>query len=191
VDGVLYKRNTEGDPVRLICYPPDRAGVDFALPATVTEIGYAAFGYTLNLKKLTLASDVALAEMECFRNASIEEIEGSTYITQLRAYAFRYSQLKHITLSVTSGFGGNLFRYCTNLEWVALPNAATPPEISNYNDQPHDFGGCTALTAVYVPDASVAAYKAHTATVGTITGGWRFVDEMNGGSVIQPISTLH
>jgi hypothetical protein len=186
-DNVLYNKYK----TQLVHYPAARVGTTFTVPNTVTSFAYGAFGRSQKLKTLTLVRSMSLNSLTCFGYSSVEEIIGDTYIDRVQAYSFQYSKLKHITLNVTSGFGTDLFRGCTQLEWVALPNATTPPALGGYNSNPHDFVGCSALTAVYVPSGSVNAYQNHSA-IGTynpaaaVTVGWKYVNEMR-RPVVQDI----
>jgi hypothetical protein len=200
VGGVLYFHD-DGEIVALVQYPAARPGANFTLPATVEIIGYGAFSGSVNLKKLTLAGEVWI-EMQCFSWSSVEEIAGDyQYIAGMSAYAFNFSQLKHITLggqATEGGWGRDFFIDCENLEWVALPDTINPPSLDGFNGNPHDFVGCTSLTAVYVPDECVALYQGHeddSIEDDPDTGllfrvGWKFVNAMNGGGIIKPASTM-
>ena len=127
------------------------------IPNSVTSIGYYAFGYCTALTTVTIPNSV----------------------TSIGNYAFYgCSSLTSVTIpnSVTS-IGENAFYNCTGLTSVTIPSSVT--SIGNYA-----FYGCSSLTSitceaatpptcgddafdnvpktipVYVPAASVAAYKA-------------------------------
>ena len=194
IDGVLYKLSNNVI-TQLVYYPAARNGysdsVEFTVPATVTSLDYCAFSRSQNIKKIILVRDVTLSSMCCFQYSSVEEIIGDTYITNVRYYSFEGSNLKHITLNIATGFDGELFRNCTSLEWVALPNAVTPKVLTYFASRsPHDFAGCTSLTAVYVPDDSVNAYREQINDANN--AGWKILNEMRRpaiSDIIQPISS--
>ena len=110
---------------------------EITLPASLTSIGNAAFNYC---KLLT-------------RVLNLE----NTKVTSIGANAFTdCSALSEITLpaSLTS-IGNAAFNSCSSLQYIRI-EATTPPTLASTNAIPSTIG------AIYVPDASVAAYQAAT-----------------------------
>lgn len=138
------------------------SSVSFEDASKITEIGDGAFIGS------AISGDIAFVNLEkisnSFQSTNIERVMSLGKVTTING--------------VTSGYTQSLFSYCENLTFVHLPktlteligfaigkcaslttivcSAVTPPVLSNAA-----FNG-TALTSIYVPDASLEAYKTAT-----------------------------
>lgn len=126
-------------------------------------IGYQAFYGCTNLASVIIPEGVNVGPQAfrgCTSLASVTIPEG----TWLSSFAFEdCTSLTEITLPSTTGsIGQYAFDGCTSLETVTVL-AVTPPVISTVGTV-DPFSGCTSLTAIYVPSASVETYKT--------TSGW-------------------
>lgn len=104
------------------------------LPSTLTSLPVATFMYCTGLKRVDLPSG----------------------LTSIEASAFQYAKnIEELTIpsSVTT-IGTNAFLSASNNGMVMTCLATTPPTCGNTNTLN------TNITAIYVPDASVATYKA-------------------------------
>ena len=117
----------------LIQYPAGKSG-SYSIPNSVTSIGSYAFYYCKGLTSITIPNSVTSIGSYAFENCS-----GLTSIT--------------IPNSVTS-IGSWAFDGCTGLTSITC-NATTPPTCGSYA-----FYNVTTSIPVYVPAASVSAYKA-------------------------------
>lgn len=131
---------------------------EIALPASLTSIGYYAFGGCSALAKIDLASTqvTSVGNGAFHRCTSLAEIVFPATLTSIGQSAFNgCTSLAEIALpaSITS-IGNYVFQYCTKLKTMTV-NANTPPTLGS--------GAIpTSIVAIYVPDASVAAYQAAT-----------------------------
>ena len=105
------------------------------LPESLTAIGGSAFNGCSSLTEITIP-------------AGVTSISGSAFAG--------CSALTEITIpaGVTS-IGGRAFDGCSSLQYIRI-EATTPPSLASTNAIPSTIG------AIYVPDASVAAYQAAT-----------------------------
>jgi len=107
---------------------------EYTIPDSVAEIGRGAFAYC-KLTSTTIPEDVTTIGMEAFR-----ECNSLTSVT--------------IPDSVTT-IGGYAFWYCSSLKEVYC-KPTTPPNLGAYSV----FGDNASDRKIYVPTASVDAYKA-------------------------------
>lgn len=140
------------------------------LPDSLTALGPSCFAYNVAMKEFN-SNNITKLEAWAFREAKIESVvlnEGCKTI-EGEYGAFQYvTTLKYIDLpsTITAISSTNNFRYSSP---VIVCRATTPPTLANYN---------TASKAVYVPAASVDAYKAatnwssHAARIHQIEGTW-------------------
>lgn len=166
------------------------------LPSTLTTIRNNAFQQCRSLTNITLPNSVTTIGNNCFSGCeSLSSVNIPTGVTTLNAYVFQNCKaLKTVTIpsSITSmlatfvgsgietitipssvtSIGIQSFQQCISLAEIIL-EATTPPTLANVNA----FYGCTALTSIYVPDASVNAYKT--------ANNWS-----NYASLIKPISEM-
>jgi hypothetical protein len=119
------------------------------LPSTVTSIGDRCFASCFNLRYTSIPPSITSIPEACFLNADgLSDIE--------------------LPATITS-FGERVFEGCNGLYTVTIL-ATTPPTWGSGL-----FNNCSNLTAIYVPSASVNAYKT--------ASGWSTV-----ASKIYPIS---
>ena len=105
--------------------------VEISLPAGVTIVGSSAFNLASSLKTINLSSS----------------------LKTIGSYAFYLSGLAQIDLpSTTTTIESNAFQYCYYMKTIIV-RATTPPTLGS-----NALYGVTP-TAIYVPSASVAAYK--------------------------------
>lgn len=164
------------------------------LPSTLTTIRNNAFQMCQSLTSMTLPNSITSIGNNCFSGCeSLSTVNIPTGVTTLNGYVFQNCKaLKTISIpsSVTSmvatfvgsgietitipssvtSIGIQSFQQCISLAEIIM-EATTPPTLANVNG----FYGCTALTAIYVPDASVSAYQS--------ASGWSTY-----ASIIKPIS---
>lgn len=129
-----------------------------AIKSGVTSISDSVFKHCSNLSSIEIPNSVTSIGNEAFYFcSSLSSIVIPNSVTSIGNNAFRYcSSISSIEIpdSVTS-IGIEAFRYCSRLSSITV-NAATPPTLgrnvfNNTNDCP-----------IYVPSASVDAYKSAT-----------------------------
>ena len=114
-----------------------------------TTIGYQSFAYCKLLQGVTIPDTVTSIGQGAFTQCyALTEVEIPSSVTSIAAQAFMS---------------------CTGLVEVICERSTPPTLVAN------SFQGCTALTSIYVPDASVSAYKS--------ASGWSTY-----ASIIKPIS---
>ena len=122
----------------------------------VTTISQAAFANCTSLTSCTIGSGVTTIGGGAFENCrSLTSIDIPNSVTSIDTSAFSScSNLTSVTIpsSVTS-IGNNAFYYCSSLQSITV-EATTPPTLVGY----HVFKN-TNNCPIYVPDASVNAYK--------------------------------
>jgi Flp pilus assembly protein protease CpaA len=128
VDGVLFNR----DKTELVFYPIDRAVASYAIPNSVTAVGYGAFAYCSCLTSVTIPGSV-----RAIRNFAFHDCTG------LRSLALPGS----LTAVGSSAFAG-----CSGLTSVAIPGSVTA--IGH-----HAFSGCTGVTSVFVSWSNPSAVE--------------------------------
>lgn len=157
--------------------------VSVHIPASVTKIGNYAFQYCSALTTVTYDGIPTTFGASCFGNCvGITDIRNvlPSGITRITAEVFsRCNGLVNIIIpeGVTQ-VNGNAFSYCANVETITYPstitsiggqeglsftkftevivNATTPPTLSHSTNS---MGAHSLTFPIYVPDASVNAYK--------------------------------
>lgn len=143
-----------------------------ALPNSITTIGNNCFSGCQSLSSVNIPTGVNTLNSYIFQNCkALKTLVIPNNVTTFAAAAFSGAGFETITIpsSVTS-IGASTFQVCASLAEVIM-EATIPPTLANANA----FQGCTALTAIYVPDASVSAYQS--------ASGWSTY-----ASIIKPIS---
>jgi hypothetical protein len=168
VDGVLFNKSQ----TTLIQCPKGKAGSDYTVPNSVTDIGSYAFSYCTNLTSVTIPDSVTSIESGAFDSCtsltnvtipnsvtsiwdgvfsyctSLTSVTIPNSVTDIGSYAFSYcTSLTNITIpdSVTY-IGWNAFEYCTSLTSVTIGNGVT-------SIQSQMFQSCTSLTSVTIPNS--------------------------------------
>lgn len=141
------------------------------IPSGVTYIGEMAFDHCLTITDIEIPSGVTELEYATFfKCESLTSATLSENITKLGEDVFKFSGLQSITIpSRVTEIGQYCFAFNYSLSSATI-NAVTPPTLQNDNI----FYGSDRLTAIYVPQASVNAYKT--------ASGWSTY-----ASIIQPI----
>lgn len=131
------------------------------VPSGVTTLGNSVFQGCTGLVTVELPNTITTTGHGIFYNCtSLESANVPTSLTTMQMnFFYQCSKLTTMTIpsSITS-IGIAAFRGCTRLAEIIL-QPTTPPTLGT-----NVFQLDTALAAIYVPDASVATYKA--------TNGW-------------------
>ena len=129
--------------------------IDVVLPNSVTSISNEVFMSCSALTSVTIPSGVTSIGEYAFQTCSnLTSVTIPSGVTSIGEYAFQTcSNLTSVTIpdSVTS-IGSSAFRYCSRLASVTV-NATTPPALGT-----NAFNNTNC--PIYVPSASVDAYKA-------------------------------
>lgn len=160
-------------------------GVTFPTAATFTYIGkYDAYQYCFDNSgltgKLVIPDNVTQITSRAFGDTKISELQIGNGVTKIGGSAFyNCKNLKHVVLPDAVEFiGSTCFGACSNLAFLQLGTgmqtvttdafnysykldtlvikATTPPAVGNYIED-----AIVNYTVLYVPSASLAAYKAH------------------------------
>ncbi len=158
LDGVLFNK----DKSELITYPAGKTDSEYAIPNSVTSIGYGAFYACTSLANITIPSSVTSIGDHAFYNCtsltSIEVSDNNKNYSSLDGVLFNKDKSELITYpvgktdseyaipnSVTS-VDSYTFDKCISLTSVTIGNSVT--SIGEYT-----FLGCTSLTSVTIPDS--------------------------------------
>jgi hypothetical protein len=137
------------------------------IPEGVTELLGGAFYECRNLRTIMLPSTLRIIGGHSFRDCGFTSIDIPASVTTIGNFAFfNCKNLTEITIpaSVTTITGhNNIFSGCTGLTTITV-QAVKPPlftfDASHWNGLWQDnFGKMEKLIAIYVPRASVEAYK--------------------------------
>ena len=173
-NGVLFSKSK----TQLHTYPAGKAETAYAIPDSVTSIGYGAFSHCHNLESVTIPDSVTSIEVEAFDNCiSLASVTIPDSVTSIGEYAFcTCNGLESVTIpnSVTS-IGDDTFYGC-NLKSVTIPASVTSIGESA-------FGGCNALKAVIVERAETLTALASNAFV--------YYDYKAGSTAILPNVTIY
>lgn len=126
-----------------------------AIPSQITTIQGYQFRYCANLASVTLPPALTSIGDGAFGSSKLTSIELPPTLKTLGHYAFSSNLFVTLELpaSITT-LGQSVFSGCSLLTTVTC-HATTPPTGNGFY-----FQNCNALTAIYVPAASVDAYKA-------------------------------
>ena len=171
IDGVLFNYAA----TLLHTYPAGRSAVHYAIPASVTHIGYAAFLYATNLTSIYMPS-VTHIRMEAFAEATglaSVYMPSVTYIgewafwgatsltsiympraTHIGESAFRgTSSLTNVYMPRVTYIGGGAFAVSEDYDdyWIASSSLTSVymPSVTHIGDAA--FAGATSLTSVDIP----------------------------------------
>jgi hypothetical protein len=157
----------------------DKSITSLTIPAGTTKIGDSIFaGYT-SLKTVTIPSSVTSIERYAFAGcASLKTVTIPSGVTSIGEHAFSgCTALKAATIQANvTTIGDNMFSGCVALETVTIPSGVTSIGSSFsgcislnsmylYSNTPPTvasgaLGGVPETCNIYVPAASVSAYKA-------------------------------
>lgn len=155
------------------------------LPATITSMGNGVFAST-TLASVTIPDGWTNISDYTFRDCtSLTSVTLGSGLQTIGQYAFnKCNHLTTITIpSNVTTIGNYAFTNCNSLETVFV-NATTPPTLASnymfYNGSSSTSTIIPSLTAIYVPAASVSAYKndngakanGHWSTYESIIKGW-------------------
>lgn len=130
-----------------------------SIPPTLATIPRETFQNCRGLTSVTISEGVTTIDLSAFRECrALTTLTIPNSVTTIGEIAFLLcNHLTSVTIgsSITS-IGSQAFQQCSLLEEFII-NATTPPTLGT-----NVFNGCTALTAIYVPDASVSAYQSAT-----------------------------
>ena len=145
LDGVLFNK----DKSKLITYPAGKADSEYAIPNSVTSIGWYAFENCTSLTSITIPNSVTSIGGSAFDGCtSLASITIPNDVTSIGYGVFQgCTSLTSVTIpnSVTS-IGSSAFSGCTSLTSVTIPNSVTSIGSSA-------FSGCTSLTSITIPDS--------------------------------------
>ena len=125
------------------------------IPSGVTNIGSYGF-YNCGLNSLNLPSDITVIEHHAFAyNSNLSNVTIPNSVTTIGIQAFaNCGGLTSVTIgSGVTDIGASTFRFCYGLTSVTI-NAVTPPTLGSTA-----FGSTSSSLVIYVPAASVEAYK--------------------------------
>lgn len=133
--------------------------VSITIPNSVTTMGNNCFAGCTSLSSVSLPTGTTALPAYCFQNCkALKTISIPSNVTSMNA-SFVGAGLETITIpSGVTNMGTQCFANCAALTEVIMEPTAPPTTNANM------FNSCTALTAIYVPDASVSTYKS--------TSGW-------------------
>lgn len=158
------------------------------LPSSITSLGSASFSNCTNLKEINLPSSITSIGNGAFLNTQISTDIELPNLTTIGSVAFVNTKIKKVLNlgSITStpqsnkwqgNYRRGIFALCSELEFVRMPSTCTTWSSSEFincsslkvviveSETPPSivsgtFNGTHADLAIYVPDASVEAYKA-------------------------------
>lgn len=121
----------------------------------VTKIGYSAFATLHNLTTITIPVSVTIIDAESFADCGLTAVTIPDGVTDISSYAFYYCQsLTSVTIGKrVNDISQYAFGDCSSLTEVYC-KPTTPPTGDRYM-----FTGNASGRKIYVPTASVSAYK--------------------------------
>ena len=143
VDGVIYDKTGK----TLVAYPAGKAGEQYSIPNSVTDIAYAAFASCDKLLAVDIPSSVSSIGVEAFYGCGkLQSIALPDGIKEIPMFAFYYcDSLTSATLpGQLTKVGVKSFYGCDKLTAVTLPDSIT--KIDTFA-----FANCTGLTSVRLP----------------------------------------
>lgn len=145
---------------------------EFSVPDSIQlNTNVSIFANRKGLLRFSFPAGVTtVAASLCYGCSKLSEVEFPNTITRINQTAFQWTGLTSVTIpSSVTRIDAQAFAQCKKLVEVIM-EPTTPPTFGG-----SVFVGCTALASIYVPDASVEAYKA--------ASGWSTF-----ASKIKPIS---
>ena len=130
------------------------------LPKSVTDLSLNSFISCTKLASINL-EDVTIIGKSAFQACTALTTVNLCKVTEVRGAAFWETNLTQVTLPATlTRIEYSAFMGCSSLQTVRL-ECEIPPQLTNADNDyaTVPFEGCTALTKIEVPAASVAVYK--------------------------------
>ncbi|MDR3216843.1 MAG: leucine-rich repeat protein [Clostridiaceae bacterium] len=148
IDGVLFERDKENNPYKIICYLAGRVAPSYTIPAAVNIIGDSAFEGCSNLTEIKIPDGVTSIGDSAFKGCSnLTEIKISDGVTSIGDSAFKgCSSLKEIKIpDCITSIGDSAFEGCSSLTEINIPNSVASIGAGA-------FEGCSNLTEIKIPD---------------------------------------
>lgn len=140
LDGVIFNKNQ----TTLVAFPTGRSGL-YVVPATVTNIGPAAFAYA-HVTGVTLPNGLLTLGDSAFQACNIPDVSIPGSVTSIGDSAFYWSSLHFAVIpGSVATIGNSAFEECQNLTGITLY-----PGISSIGDRA--FANCFSLGSVTLPD---------------------------------------
>ena len=130
---------------------------EFDVPASVSvDVNQVNVFAGRKVRNIAISDGNTTIANYAFANTpSLSNVQFPSSLTEIKNNIFQSSGIVSITLPKTiTTYGTGVFFSCRSLQEVIM-EAATPPTIGT-----NMFLSCIVLAAIYVPDASVATYKA-------------------------------
>ena len=153
--------------------------LSFVVGEGITHIQSMCVGMQINCASVTLPSTLKYVGYSCLEECAFTSIVLPEGLDSIDDYTFYGSKLTSLTIPSTVTYVGNsAFLDNEDLKTVVLLGT-TPPKMGEYEPS---FGDGSNLTTVYVPEASLAAYKA--------ADGWStYAAKMEGGTPAPATTT--
>jgi hypothetical protein len=132
---------------------------EIILPSTLEHIADYCFSFCYSLKYLNIPSGVGTIATNAFDSCELEYVILPPNLSTISDYMFlNNTKLKELVFgALLTYIGAGAFSSCTGIKEYTF-NSLIPPELVDTTA----FVQISPITKMYVPDASVAAYKAAT-----------------------------
>ncbi|MDO5123141.1 MAG: leucine-rich repeat protein [Eubacteriales bacterium] len=118
-DGVLFDK----DKTEIIQYPIGNSRTSYTIPESVTDIGYSAFDYALNLTEITIPGNVKGIGFSAFEDCSgLKTLVISEGVEVIGDYAFAYcSGIETVTIPASvESLGSSSFVDCLSVKNITV-----------------------------------------------------------------------
>ena len=150
IDGMLMS----ADASRLLAYPPKKDGAEYAIPASVTEIGKSAFMNVTNLSSITGGTGISKIGEGAFSFSSLTSFAVPVGVTVIEKETFRSCKnLTSVTMTNVERIATSAFAGCSNL--ININNDTETP-IFNFpatlkSLEAYAFENCSLVQAAELP----------------------------------------